>query len=341
MWIHIAIFVLVPVSALCWRQGWLPGADSMGKKGLRLYVLVALAGNLAGMALTWESQKEAEPTENVRLEKEETGSHEEKFHVFVNGEERILYVQVPQKEGEEPEDREEPEISEEEQELLELLQEIEQYNQEKGDPDYYYLPDSWEGKTLEWRKPADTSGTFLAGLCFLAALALMTLQAQEGQRNLQKRYEELLMDYPALIMKFTLLIQAGMTARRAFGKIGLDYRKRKGKKGRAAYEEILAVCNEMESGVSELEAYRRFGERCGQVKYKVFSTLLVQNLQKGSRQLSDMLEREATEAWEERKRRARVLGEAAATKLLFPMVLMLLVVMAIIMIPAFLSFYGG
>ena len=51
-------------------------------------------------------------------------------------------------------------------------------------------------------------------------------------------------------------------------------------------------------------------------------------------------EQEAMEAWDERKRKARVLGEAAATKLLVPMILMMAVVMAIIMIPAFLSFYG-
>ena len=56
--------------------------------------------------------------------------------------------------------------------------------------------------------------------------------------------------------------------------------------------------------------------------------------------MADMLERESMEAWEERKRKARVLGEAAATKLLVPMIMMLMVVMAIVMIPAFLSFYG-
>ena len=56
--------------------------------------------------------------------------------------------------------------------------------------------------------------------------------------------------------------------------------------------------------------------------------------------MADMLERESTEAWEERKRKARVLGEAAATKLLVPMIMMLIVVMAIVMIPAFMSFYG-
>ena len=54
-----------------------------------------------------------------------------------------------------------------------------------------------------------------------------------------------------------------------------------------------------------------------------------------------MLEKESMEAWDERKRKARVLGEAAATKLLVPMILMLLVVMAVIMIPACLAFYGN
>ena len=39
--------------------------------------------------------------------------------------------------------------------------------------------------------------------------------------------------------------------------------------------------------------------------------------------MADLLEKEALEAWDERKRKARVLGEAAATKLLVPMVMML------------------
>ena len=61
---------------------------------------------------------------------------------------------------------------------------------------------------------------------------------------------------------------------------------------------------------------------------------------KSAAQIKEILEKEALEAWDERKRKARVLGETAATKLLVPMVMMLAVVMAIIMIPAFLSFYG-
>ena len=131
-----------------------------------------------------------------------------------------------------------------------------------------------------------------------------------------------------------------MTARKAFQKITADYRRRERKVSHFAYEAMAAACNEMDSGVAEIEAYRRFGERCAQMKYRTFSTLLIQNLQKGSKRLADLLEKEALEAWDERKRKARVLGEAAATKLLVPMIMMLAVVMAVIMIPAFLSFYG-
>lgn len=222
----------------------------------------------------------------------------------------------------------------------ELRETIEKYNEEKEDPDYYYLPEEWNGQKLEWQKPGDNTGTLIAALSFFSAFVLMLKKAREEQEALAKRSEQLLMDYPPLILKFTLLIQAGMTARRAFQKMASDYMRTEPVKGHFAYEMIVTACREMDSGVAELEAYRRFGERCGQMKYKTFSTILIQNLQKGSRRMADLLEQEALEAWDERKRKARVLGEAAATKLLIPMIMMLIVVMAIIMIPAFLSFYG-
>lgn len=251
-------------------------------------------------------------------------------------------MQIPEKESEEGQvaEKTEKEESPEESRKKELREAIEKYNEIKKDPDYYYLPKDWKGQKLEWQKPGDTTGTLIAALSLFAAFVLMLKKTREEQEASAKRAEQLLMDYPPLILKFTLLIQAGMTARRAFQKMASDYMRSKPVKGHFAYEMIVLACREMDSGVAELEAYRRFGERCGQMKYKTFSTILIQNLQKGSRHMADLLEQEAMEAWDERKRKARVLGEAAATKLLIPMIMMLIVVMAIIMIPAFLSFYG-
>lgn len=342
MWIHVVIFILILGSWAAWKAGWLSLEGLGDEKGRRMFLMVALAGNILGMAITLQSSKEADFDGEYRLPKEETGAYEQEFLVSVDGKNTTsIYVQVPEKETEE-EAPEEPvkEPSKEEKQEKELKDAIARYNQERNDPDHYYLPESLDGKKLEWRLPKDRSGSLLASLSLFAGLVLLVKKAREEQEALLRRSEQLFMDYPGLVMKFTLLVQAGMTVRKAFQKIGTDYRRRNSGQERFAYEEVLAACYEMDSGVSEMEAYRRFGERCGQIQYKTLATLLIQNLQKGSRRMVDLLEKEALEAWDERKRKARVLGEAAATKLLFPMVLMLLVVMAIIMIPAFLSFYG-
>ena len=343
MWIHLVIFIVTAGVAAAWKAGWLKLDGLADRNSVRLFFLVAVCGNLLGMLLTLTGGSGEVYTQGHRLQKETTGAYTEEFEVTVDGKEsEKLEIQVPEKESEEENTAGETakEETPEESRKRELKEAIEKYNEEKEDPDYYYLPEEWDGQKLEWEKPGDNTGTLIAALSFFAAFVLMLKKAREEQEALAKRSEQLLMDYPPLILKFTLLIQAGMTARKAFQKIASDYARTESVKGHFAYEAVVTACHEMDSGVAELEAYRRFGERCGQMKYKTFSTILIQNLQKGSRRMADILEQEALEAWDERKRKARVLGEAAATKLLVPMVLMLVVVMAIIMIPAFLSFYG-
>ncbi|CBL21834.1 MULTISPECIES: type II secretion system F family protein [Blautia] len=341
MWVHIILFVLTFGIVLVWKAGWIRLDGIADRQSMRLFLLVAVCGNLLGMALTMTDGKVVVYQEGHRMEKTPDGAYTEELLVSVNGQKPQKFdVEIPEKETEETEVEPEQEVNETEQRQKELREIIEEYNQQKQDPDYYYLPDQWDGQKLIWQKSGDQTGSLLASLAFFAAFVVMLKKAKEQQEEMAKRAEQLLMDYPSLIMKFTLLIQAGMTARKVFQKMSADYMRNRSKTGRYAYEAITIMCHEMDSGVAEMEAYRRFGERCGQMKYKTFSTILIQNLQKGSHRMADLLEKEALEAWDERKRKARVLGETAATKLLVPMIMMLAVVMAIIMIPAFLSFYG-
>ena len=58
---------------------------------------------------------------------------------------------------------------------------------------------------------------------------------------------------------------------------------------------------------------------------------------KGTKGLAEILENEVNDAYEDRKALARKKGEEAGTKLLLPMGIMLVISMAIIIIPAFLS----
>lgn len=140
MWIHILIFMVILGVFLAGKMGRLPPEEK------KLFIRIALTGNIIGMLLTFQSGGDKVYSSGYRMEKEETGAYEEKFKVSVDGEEAgSLYVQVPEKETEGSEEEPETELSEEQQREKELQDMIVQYNQKKNDPQYYYLPDEWNG----------------------------------------------------------------------------------------------------------------------------------------------------------------------------------------------------
>lgn len=228
---------------------------------------------------------------------------------------------------------------------------------ESADKESFLLPASAGERALSWREKVEdvSAGILVLGIviCFLAWYAAdYRLHEKTRQRNRQ-----LAIDYPQLTSKIVLYMGAGMSVRNVFYKCAGEYlqkraaqeepdsrgEKRKpgknGKKtGRWLYEEVLLVCNELDSGVPEADAYMHFGRRCRLRQYTKLCTLLVQNLRRGNDTLLQVLREEAESSFEERKNLARELGEEAGTRLLFPMMIMLGVTMLIIMVPAYFSF---
>lgn len=202
------------------------------------------------------------------------------------------------------------------------------------------LPDTIGGKSTVWERAGGDKGLSLLLMGFIISILLVFSGIRTREADAEKKKEEMLMDYPHIVSKLVLLLSAGLSMRSAFGKMASDYRNslENGGRRREGFEEILRLCTDMEKGISEKEAYENMGRRAGEIRYRTFATLLVQNMRRGSRELIDLLSGEAEEAFEERKRKARILGEKAGTKLIFPTMLMLLVVIAVIMTPAFVSF---
>ena len=200
------------------------------------------------------------------------------------------------------------------------------------------LPESVGSVPIVWKEMMEDSSGYLLILILAAAFFLYWARGREPDRQLEARRKELLMDYPEIVNKLALYMGAGMTIRNAFFKMGEDYKKQQKERRRYAYEEILMTCYELQSGRSEKEAYDHFGKRCQVQAYMKLSTLLSQNLRKGSNDLLRVLRQEADNAFAERKSLAKKLGEEAGTKLLVPMMMMLCIVMVIIMIPAYFSF---
>lgn len=197
----------------------------------------------------------------------------------------------------------------------------------------WYLPSSWQGEELKWRERVEDRGVLLWVGAVVVSVAIYLLADHDLHDELEKRKQRMLREYPDIVHKLALYLGAGMTIRSAFHKIA-------GNQGNPIYEEMLFVCRELQTGVSEGVAYEHFGKRTGIQEYIRLSTLLTQNLKKGSSTLLSRLREEAEKSSQDRLQYGKRLGEEAVTKLLLPMIMMLLVVMLMIMIPAF-SSVGG
>ena len=103
-------------------------------------------------------------------------------------------------------------------------------------------------------------------------------------------------------------------------------------------EEMRITSRKIRDGGSVRRSWEAFGKRIGLASYRKFVSLLIQNMDKGTKDTAFLLGQEAELVIEEQKNRARRLGEEAGTKLLFPMLMMLMVILAVVMVPAMMSF---
>ena len=203
----------------------------------------------------------------------------------------------------------------------------------------FVLPEQVNGRTVRWRFRKESKVMPVLMLGAVICVFLVVQERQKKEKLRKDRKEQMLFDYPEIVSQFTMLMGAGMTAKNVWKKITADYcgQKERGGRVRDAYEEMVITLQEMQSGIPEAECYERFAARCGLVPYMKMGALLSQNLRKGAKGTSDMLKMEAIQAMEDRKSRARRLGEEAGVKLLLPMLLMLVIVLVIVVVPAFLS----
>lgn len=199
------------------------------------------------------------------------------------------------------------------------------------------LPKEWKGYVLNWSEKKSHTPFLILGLGVFALLLIPWYMREKEAKQRQERRFQLEMEYPGMLAEFSLLLGAGMTVRVVWGKLTASYDKQLGqgrRKRSELYEQMKLTYRCIQDGAGEVSAYEEFAERCGTACYRRFTMLLTQYLQKGTGGLAETLELEAAQAFEERKNLAKRRGEEAGTKLLFPMLMMLFVVIAIMLIPA-------
>ena len=202
------------------------------------------------------------------------------------------------------------------------------------------LPDSYQDGTISWSRKKEDRSIVLMVLMLAAGSACFVLKDKELQQKIDERNTQILSDYPRFVSQLVLYLGAGMTVRNVFAKLSEEYlaKTEKGTPRRFMYEELVKSTRELGTGKSEGEVLESFGKRCSGQEYSRLCALLSQNQKKGNGELLRLLQEESAKAFENRMGAVRKKGEEAGTKLLMPMVLMLLIVMVVIMIPAYMTF---
>ncbi len=206
--------------------------------------------------------------------------------------------------------------------------------------DQVKLPDKINGEEINYYKKFSSFGKWIFPAGIVLAIALFFLKDKDLKGQLEKRDTQMLLDYPEIVSKVLLYYEAGLSIKSTFERIVSDYKKVKEEDKeifRYAYEELELTLTKMKSGVSDIAAIKEYGARCGLHCYIKFAGIVEQNLKRGAREMSYALKTEVANAMMERKNAALKSGSRISTKLLGPMIIMLVISMAIIMVPAFMS----
>lgn len=148
------------------------------------------------------------------------------------------------------------------------------------------------------------------------------------EETVKKRTGAILDEFADVVSKLALLVNAGMILREAWEMIAYSGEGE-------LYDEMRLVCENINNGMSEIDAYTEFGTRCTAPEIKKFTSTIIQGVVKGNRELVEMIKMQSREMWNSKQHRVRQQGEKAASKLLIPTCIMFVGVLIMIIVPIF------
>lgn len=169
----------------------------------------------------------------------------------------------------------------------------------------------------------------------MLAFALVYGVRSSINASVERKKDEILSEFPKMVSKLTLLINAGMLVRRAWDEVANSNHEE------VLYEEMRTTSKDIQEGMSIESAMESFATRCGLKEMRKFSSIYVQTVNRGAAESIESMKTMADEAWERKKQLSKQKGEIAAQKLLFPNMLMFLGILVIVVVPMIASALGS
>ena len=102
------------------------------------------------------------------------------------------------------------------------------------------------------------------------------------QDLIKAKMDDILSDFSDVVSKLALLVNSGMILTEAWERVA-------GSADGTIYQEMRSSVVEMKNGISSVDAFREFGQRCMLLEIRKFTSTLIQGQIKGNSELAQML----------------------------------------------------
>lgn len=191
------------------------------------------------------------------------------------------------------------------------------------------VPDTLEGYQVHVEKTDVKEKLFwIYGLSILIIGILLEVELVHLKEAGERRDESLRAEYYQFLNRLSLYLATGMSVKEAFRRLSIRVR------ADALVAELKFTVRRMELGASEMEAIEEMGRNIGLAEYMRLSSLVTQNLRHGNAGLLKQLEAEVQQGMIHDQERVRKESAKASEKLMIPTFILLILVIAIVLIPA-------
>lgn len=167
-------------------------------------------------------------------------------------------------------------------------------------------------------------------LGLVVAIILLVRCFVEATKQLALRKQAILLELPMMLIRLILLVGAGDTVQQAF----LRAIAGKEQSAHPLHKEWNIAVHELRNGASFTQVLEKFNRNCSVQQVAMFTTILLLNYRRGGEQFIIATQELSHSLWETRKSLAKIKGEEASSKLIFPLVGVLFSLMVLIVAPA-------
>lgn len=212
-----------------------------------------------------------------------------------------------------------------------LLEKLEKENRSNKT---FAIPNELDGVTISLQQNKKDISVWILLLGVPCSFGVIMLRNGRLRDKVHDRDITLIRQYPMFVNKLSLLLGTGMTL-----KAGLKQMVSEAEyKPDILIQEILYTLREIDTGMDEASAYEQLGVRLALSGYTRLMNHISRNLRLGTTDLLRLMEDEVRLSIELKIELARKKGEEASAKLVFPMIILMAVIMAIVILPAMVQF---